>query len=66
MKAKLIGVFNGLIWSFIMYIIFALFASLVSWSNCFDITSWDSGGRGIFLIIAIMILGACIPFKGVK
>jgi hypothetical protein len=66
MKAKLIGVFNGLVWSFIFYVIVATFASVVSWSNRFSIAEWDTAGRGIALIIIMMIFATCIPFKGVK
>tara|TARA_R110000772_G_scaffold249503_1_gene363730 strand:+ start:185 stop:385 length:201 start_codon:yes stop_codon:yes gene_type:complete len=66
MKAKLIGVFNGLVWSFIFYVIIATFASVVSWSNRFSVADWDTAGRGFALIIIMMIFAACIPFKGVK
>jgi hypothetical protein len=66
MKAQLIGVFNGLTWSFIFYVIVATFASVVSWSNRFSIAEWDTAARGFALIIIIMIFAACIPFKGVK
>lgn len=62
-KLIMIGVFNASVWSFILYLIFAAFSSLVSWSNCFDITEWDSGGRGIYIIVILMIYGACVPFK---
>jgi hypothetical protein len=66
MKAKLIGVFNGLVWSFIFYVIIATFASVASWSNRFSVAEWDTAGRGFAIIIIMMIFAACIPFKGAK
>tara|TARA_R110000850_G_scaffold266268_1_gene396534 strand:+ start:393 stop:593 length:201 start_codon:yes stop_codon:yes gene_type:complete len=66
MKTKLIGVFNGLVWSFVFYVIIATFASVASWSNRFSVAEWDVAGRGFALIIIMIIFSLCIPFKEVK
>jgi uncharacterized membrane protein len=63
MKEKLIGVFNGLIWSFVVYILAAAFASLTSWSNCFYISEWNGSMRAFLLIIIVMIFASCIPLN---
>ena len=66
MEAKLIGVFNGLVWSFIFYVVIATFASVASWSNRFSVVEWDTAGRGFAFIIIMVIFAVCIPFKGDK
>jgi hypothetical protein len=64
MKDKLMGLFSGVLLSLVVYVVMCIIASIASWSFCFNIAEWHAEGRIILLLLSLLIIGACAPFKG--
>ncbi len=64
----LIGVFNAGIWSLLLWVLFCIISSIVTWSNYFSVgfSEWDGVFRLIMFIGVSLLVYVCVPFKNDK
>jgi hypothetical protein len=56
MKAKLIGLLEGVVWSVILYILVASISSFVFFYNCFNVALWHEASRFFLAIFVFLII----------